>query len=106
MNRNEFLISTGLSALVVVLLVLLVVVGKMAGSDQIALMKSQQEINQGQVALRNLQQLAVRTAQLSQQYQDQGLKDLLARQQISIGAPQQPAADGSAPSAPATTPTR
>ena len=108
MNRNEFLIVTGLSGLVFVLLVLQIVFVRTANYDQARVMQAQQYINQGQVCLNNLQKVAMRTAQLSQTTGDQGLKDLMVRQQIAIGpAPSQTPSE-SAPSpapAPAATPT-
>jgi len=111
MNRNEFLIVTSLSGLVVILLIAQIVLARMANADQTRVMQAQQYINQGQVCLKNLQQVAMRTAQLSQQKDDQGLKDLMARQQISIGAPpsqssgSSPAVPPAPESVPAPTPT-
>src|SRR5277367_2199312 len=100
MNRNEFLIVTCLSALVAILLIVQVVVARMAGYEQTQVYRAQQYISQGEVCLKNLKQVALRTAQLSQQKDDQGLKDLMARNQIAIGNPNQ-GADGSAQAAPA-----
>jgi uncharacterized membrane protein YcaP (DUF421 family) len=97
MNRNEFLIVTGLSALVAALLIVQIVFVRMANYDQLRAMQAQQIINQGQVSLKNLQQVALRTAQLSQQTGDQGLKDLMARQQIAIGPAQNQSSSESAP---------
>ena len=105
MNRTEFLIVTSLSGLVAILLILQIVFARMANVEQTRVMQAQQFVNQGQVCLKNLQQLALRTAQLSQQTGDQGLKDLMARQQISIGAPAGQSAGGGTASAPAPAPT-
>ncbi len=101
MTRNQFLIVTGLCGLVFVLLILQIVFVRMANYDQARLVQAQQMIQQGQVSLSNLQKLAVRTAQVSQQSGDDGLKQLMARQQITISPnAQQAPADGS--TAPAT----
>ena len=62
---------------------------------------AQQAINQGQTFQGNLKQLAVRIYQDSQKNGgDQGLKDLLARQQITYNA--QPAGEEPAQSVPAS----
>ncbi len=103
MNRNEFLIVTGLSGLVAVLLILQIVFVRMANYDQARVMQAQQLIQIGQVSLKNLQQVAMRTAQLSQQTGDPALKDLMTRQQIAIGQPPAQSSDGSS-SAPAPAP--
>jgi len=62
--------------------------------EQNRLAAAQQVINQGQAFQGNLKQLAVRIYQDSQKSQDQGLKDLLQRQQISYSAG---AAEGNGP---------
>lgn len=104
MNRNEFLIATSLSSLVVILLIAQIVLVRMANTDQNQVMGARQYISQGEVCLKNLQQVALRTAQLAQQKDDQGLKDVMARQSISISAPPSQASGSSAAAAPAPAP--
>ena len=101
MNRNEFLIVTSLSGLVAILLISQIVLARMTNAEQNRVMQAQQVINQGQVCLKNLQQVAMRTAQLSQQKDDKGLKDLMARQQISINPAPSQSSGNSAAEAPA-----
>jgi hypothetical protein len=104
MNRNEFLIVTGLSGLVVALLILQIVFVHWANNDQTNMMRAQQYLNQGQVAWKNFTQVAQLTASLSEQKNDQALKDLLGRQQISIGPPSGQAAPSPDNTAPAPAP--
>ncbi len=68
-----------------VLLLLLghIVLVRQVSIDQGILNQDQQRVNQAQVFQGNLKQLAVRIFQDSQKSGDQGLKDLLARQQIT-----------------------
>jgi hypothetical protein len=84
MNRIQFFVLTGLSSLVVLLLIGHIVLVRQVGIDQTILNQAQQRVNQGQTFQSNLKQLAVRIFQDSQKAGgDQGLKDLLTRQQIS-----------------------
>jgi hypothetical protein len=83
MNRIQFFVLTGLSSLVVLLLIGQIFLARQAGYEQNRLQAAQQVITQGQAFQSNLKQLAVRIFQDSQKTQDQGLKDLLTRQQIS-----------------------
>ena len=83
MNRIQFFVLTGLSSLVVLLLIGHIFLTRQNNFEQNRLAAAQQAINQGQAFQGNLKQLAVRIYQDSQKTQDQGLKDLLARQQIT-----------------------
>jgi hypothetical protein len=83
MNRIQFFVLTGLSSLVVLLLIGHIFLTRQNNFEQNRLAAAQQVINQGQAFQGNLKQLAVRIYQDSQKTQDQGLKDLLARQQIT-----------------------
>jgi hypothetical protein len=100
MNRIQFFILTGLSSLVLLLLIGHIFLVRQTNFEQNRLAAAQQAINQGQVFQGNLKQLAVRIFQDSQKTQDQGLKDLLARQQITYN----PAPEGEQ-SVPSTSPT-
>jgi hypothetical protein len=108
MNRIQFFVLTGLSSLVVVLLVGHIFLVRQTNFEQNRLAQAQQVINQGQAFQGNLKQLAVRIFQDSQKTGDQGLKDLLTRQQISYnpspaGADSVPSVPSSSPSSAATT---
>jgi len=104
MNRIQFFVLTGLSSLIVLFLIGHIFLVRYSNYEQNRLAAAQQVINQGQVFQGNLKQLAVRIFQDSQKTGDQGLKDLLTRQQISYNpGPESTNADGS-PSIP-TTPT-
>jgi hypothetical protein len=87
MNRIQFFVLIGLSSLVVLLLVGDIFLVRQTNFEQNRLAAAQQAINQGQTFQGNLKQLAVRIYQDSQKNGgDQGLKDLLARQQITYNA--------------------
>ena len=103
MNRIQFFVLTGLSCLVVLLLIGHIFLVRQTNFEQNRLAQAQQVINQGQAFQGNLKQLAVRIYQDSQKSGDQGLKDLLARQQITYNpAPEGPnGAEPSVPPAPA-----
>lgn len=83
MNRIQFFVLTGMSSLVVLLLVGHIFLVRETNYEQNRLAQAQQAITQGQAFQNNLKQLAVRIFQDSQKSGDQGLKDLLTRQQIS-----------------------
>jgi hypothetical protein len=83
MNRIQFFVLTGMSSLVVLLLIGQIFLVREATYEQNRLALAQQNITQAQAFQANLKQLAVRIFQDSQKSGDQGLKDLLARQQIS-----------------------
>lgn len=102
MNRIQFFVLTGLSSLVVLLMIGHIVLVRTIGQDQAILNAAQQQVNQGQGFQKNLQQLAMRIVQDSQSKNDQQLKDLLARNQITFTpGPAQPEAG-----TPSTAPTR
>jgi len=82
MNRIQFFVLTGLSSLVLLLLIGHIFLVRQATIEQNRLAQAQQIINQAQVFQGNLKQLAVRIFQDSQKSQDPGLKELLERQQI------------------------
>ncbi len=105
MNRIQFWSLNALSGLVVVLLLAQILLVRQSNFEQNRLALAQQAVTQGQAFSGNLKQLALRIVQVSQQTNDQALKDLLARQQISF-TPNADSGSGSAPSstpAPATT---
>ncbi len=95
MNRTYFWILTYLSSLIAILLILQIVFVRMTTYDQARLVQRQQIVNEGQAYDLHVRQVAARIYQLSQQ--DQALKDLLNRQQITIAPP----TDGSANAEPA-----
>jgi hypothetical protein len=103
MNRIQFFVLTGLSSLVVLLLIGHIFLTRQTNFEQNRLAQAQQVINQGQAFQGNLKQLAVRIFQDSQKTGDQGLKDLLARQQISYNPNPEPNTPNEAP-APAPSP--
>lgn len=99
MNRNQYWVLLAGSCLVVLFLVLQIISAHSAQYAQARVMAAQQVITEGRSCDARMRQLAARVYQVSQQTQDQGLKDLLVRQQISFtpptgtaGAPAQPAA--------------
>lgn len=83
MNRIQFYVLIGLSGVVVLLMAGNVILARQLNAEQTRLAQAQQIINQGQVFQTDLKQLAVRIFQDSQKTQDPGLKELLARQQIT-----------------------
>jgi predicted negative regulator of RcsB-dependent stress response len=99
MKRIEFFILTGLSSLVVLLLIGHIFLVRQAAFEQNRLSVAQQIVTEGQTAQNNLKQVAIRIYQDSQKTQDQALKDLMTRQQISFKPTE------SATSAPADTTT-
>jgi regulatory protein YycI of two-component signal transduction system YycFG len=103
MNRIQFFVLTGLSSLIVLLLVGHIFLVRQTNFEQNRLAAAQQVINQGQAFQNNLKQLAIRIYSDSQKTNDQGLKDLLARQQISY-TPASAAADNQGTPAPAPAP--
>src|SRR5438105_14485936 len=83
MNRIQFWVLTALSGVVVLLMAGNVILARQLTAEQNRLASAQQVISQGQAFQANLKQLAVRIFQDSQKTQDPGLKELLARQQIT-----------------------
>lgn len=95
-----------MSGLIVVLLLAQILLARQNNFEQNRLSQAQLIVTQAQAFQSNLKQLAVRIYQVSQQTQDQGLKDLLVRQQISFNPSQSPDNSSSAPTpSPAPTPT-
>jgi hypothetical protein len=103
MNRIQFFILTGLSSLIFLLLIGHIILVRQTNFQQNRAAVAQQIVNQGQVFQGNLKQLAVRIYQDSQKSGDQGLKDLLARQQISY-TPNTEGAGAEAPAPSTNTP--
>ena len=105
MNRIQFFVLTGLSSLVVLLLIGHIFLVRQTNFEQNRLAQAQQVINQGQAFQGNLKQLAVRIYQDSQKSQDPGLKALLDRQQIKYtpGADATTPTEAPAPSTPSST---
>jgi len=100
MNRIQFFILTGLSSLVVLLMISNLFLARQVGVDQAILNQAQQRVNQGQAFQANLKQLAVRIFQDSQKTQDQGLKDILIRNQITYSPASQESSNASEPTVP------
>jgi len=107
MNRIQFFVLTGLSSLVVLLLIGHIFLVRQTNFEQNRLAAAQQAVTQAQTFQGNLKQLAIRIYQDSQKTQDPGLKELLDRQQIkySPGADNTSATQAPAPTAPSS-PTR
>ena len=99
MNRIQFLVLVALSSLVVLFLGLQAVFTVFAQHMQIRVAYDQQAIQQGRACDQRWRQLIERIAEVSQKSQDQGLKDVLARQGITVRT-----APPSASSEPSTTP--
>jgi len=84
MNRIQFFVLTGLSSLVVLLLLGHILLVRETNYQQNQLVAAQQVINQGQAAANMLRQVAMKIVSDAQTKNDQGLKDLLQRQQITF----------------------
>jgi hypothetical protein len=109
MNRVQFWILNGLGIVLVVLFGLHIFLSNLAVSGQNRMVSVQRFLQEGQYCDTRVRQLATRIYQVSQQTQDQALKDLLTRQDIRIAPPQQQAQPGAEQPAPDTstpTPTR
>jgi len=103
MNRIQFFVLIGLSSLITILLIAQIFLERQTNYEQNRLGLASQAVNQGQAFQTNLKQLAIRILQVSQTTGDPGLKDLLARNDItyspsSTGASSEP----TTPAAPAT----
>jgi hypothetical protein len=83
MNRIQFFILTGLSSLVVLLLIGHILLTQQAALEQDLFSQARQTISQGEASQAMMKQLALRIFQDSQKTQDTELKDLLIRQQIT-----------------------
>jgi hypothetical protein len=84
MNRIQYYILLGGSGAVVLLLLFQAVFNRQAQYSQSRLMAAQAMVNQNQSYIAMLHQLAGHIYQVSQQTQDQQLKDLLTRQHIIV----------------------
>jgi hypothetical protein len=103
MNRIQFFLLTGLSSLAVLLFIGHILLVRQTNFEQNRLAQAQQVINQGQAFSGNLKQLAQRIVLDSQKTGDQGLKDLLVRQQITY-SPTPESANSTESPAPPTSP--
>jgi hypothetical protein len=86
MKRYQYWILLAGSCLVFVLLLLQVIFEREGQYARVQVLQAQQVINEGRTCDTRIRQLANRIYQLSLQNQDQGLKDLLTRQQITVNA--------------------
>jgi uncharacterized protein YpmS len=84
MNRIQFFVLTGLSSLVLLLLIGHIFLVRQTNFQQNRAAVAQQIVNQAQTFQANLKQLAVRIYSDAQKTQDPGLKELLDRQQIKF----------------------
>jgi hypothetical protein len=96
MNRIQFFVLTGLSSVLALLLVGQIALSFSVGRAQSEWTQDQAAVQQGNIFQNDLKQLAVRIYSDSTRSTDQGLKDLLAREQItytpSTNATETPAA--------------
>jgi hypothetical protein len=83
MNRIQFFTVTGLSSLLVLLLVGNIALNYQVGTKQNQIAIAQQVVQQGNIFKGDLQQLAVRIYSDSNRTNDTGLKALLQNEQIS-----------------------
>ena len=104
MNKAQFWTLIGLSSAVVLLLIAHIILITQASGYQTKLAIAQQVINQGQASKSILEKVAVEIYKVSEAKQDQQLKDLMARQQITFNPTTDSASSSSAPAtAPAPT---
>lgn len=101
MNRIQFYVVIGLSALLFLLVLTDILLAHKVSYQQAQLTQAQQIVTQGQGITQNLRALLNRLASDVQKTGDQGIKDLLARQQISI-KPNDGANDANPQAAPST----
>jgi hypothetical protein len=100
MNRIQFWLLISLSSLVVIFLVAQAGLAVWSERVQVRLLAAQQAIQQGRACDQRWRQLVGRVVEVSQKTQDQGLKDLLNRQGITVKVnPNPDASSGSAPPA-------
>jgi len=96
MNRIQFFVLTGLASVLALLLIGQIALSYSVGHAQGQWTQDQQAVQQGSIFQNDLKQLAVRVYSDSTRSNDPGLKDLLARQQItytpSTNATETPAA--------------
>ena len=103
MSRIQFMILTCLSVVVSLALILQLIMAHISASDETRLRATAEGLQAGQVSYNQLQQIANWTAQVAAQKNDQGLRDLLARNNIQI-KPNPDTPPASAPAATDTTP--
>jgi flagellar basal body-associated protein FliL len=103
MNRNQFWILTAGSGLVVFLLLLQAVFAWESRSNEVKAAEVQQTIAQGGQCYTRVRALATRIYQVSQQTQDQALKDLLTRQHVVTPSSAPAESSTSTPAAGSTT---
>jgi hypothetical protein len=84
MNRIQFYVLTGLSILVVLLLIGNILLLREVAGQQATYSQNEQAVSQAEMFQGNLKQIAVRIYQDGQKTQDQGLKDLVVRQGITF----------------------
>jgi hypothetical protein len=101
MNRIQFWVLVTLSSLVFLCLGLQAIFASFALRAQVRVAYAQQAIQQGRVCDQRWRQLIERIAEVSQKSQDQGLKDILSRQGVTVRQAPAP----STPSAPPLSPT-
>jgi hypothetical protein len=87
MNRIQFFVLTGLSSLLLILVGFHIALVLQVNKGQATIAAAQQAVNQGNVFGNDLQQLALAIGKESVRTGDQGLKDLLARNQITYNPP-------------------
>jgi hypothetical protein len=102
MNRLQFFILTGLSIVLVLLLLAHIALALSVGRGQANWAAAQQLATRGNVAQNGLKQLAMRIIQDSQRTADPGLKDLLARNQITYNPPTNSTETPAAPPSPSS----
>jgi len=83
MNRIQFFVLTGLSTILALLLLGQLLLSYSVGRAQGQWQQDQAAVQQGNIFQNDLKQLAVRIYSDSTRSTDQGLKDLLAREQIT-----------------------
>lgn len=87
MNSVKFYILTGLSSLVVLLLLTQGILGHIVDSQQQQILSARETINEGQQSETRLQQVAYALNGVAAQTNDQALKDILTRQNIVVRVP-------------------
>ncbi len=101
MNRIQFFVLTGLSGLFFLLLMGNLYLGYSVATSQVKAANAQAFVSQAVAFNKNFSALAQAIAQVSQKSNDPALKDLLARQGITIRA-----ASTNSTDTPATPPSR
>ncbi|MCE0522240.1 MAG: hypothetical protein LV480_04950 [Methylacidiphilales bacterium] len=104
MNRIQFILLTSLCGLVLLLLIGNIFLAYNANRQQALFNQAQEMVREGQVSQTLSKQLALRIYEESQKTQDQALKDLLVRQQISYTPAKQSANPTDLPVSPAPAP--